>query len=94
MCRHAAGILLGLGHRRFAMLTHKSRRAGDLESEAGFIEGVRRSRHQDAEAMVIHHEETLSGVEHAVRRIRRLQFSPTRRPGPAVKANKYQEMLV
>lgn len=73
MCRHAAGLLLGLGHRRIAMLTQKSRRAGDLASEAGFVEGVKQSRHAGAEALVLHHDETIESVAHAVRRIVKLQ---------------------
>ncbi len=77
MCRHAAGVLLGLGHRRLALLTQKSRRAGDLASEAGFVEGVRQSRHPEADAMVIYHEESVSGIAQAVRRILKLQPAPT-----------------
>jgi DNA-binding LacI/PurR family transcriptional regulator len=77
MCRHAAGVLLGLGHRRLAMLTRKSSRAGDLESEAGFVEGVRQSRHADAESMVIHHAETVASAAQAVQRIINLQPAPT-----------------
>lgn len=77
MCRHAAGVLLGLGHRRLVMLTQKSRRAGDLESEAGFLDGVRQSRHPDAEALVIYHDETVASVAHAVRRIVKLRPAST-----------------
>ena len=77
MCRHAAGVLLGLGHRRLVMLTQKSRRAGDLESETGFLEGVKQSRHSDAEAAVIYHQATVVSVAHAVRRILELQPRPT-----------------
>jgi DNA-binding LacI/PurR family transcriptional regulator len=77
MCRHAAGVLLGLGHRRLVMLAHKSRRAGDLESEAGFVEGVKLSRHDDAHAAVIYHDETIGSLAHAVRRIVKLEPAPT-----------------
>ena len=77
MCRHAAGVLLGLGHRRLVMLAQKSRRAGDLESEAGFLEGVRQSPHENAEAVVIYHDESIASVAHAVRRILKLQPPPT-----------------
>ena len=77
MCRHAAGVLLGLGHRRMVMLTQKFRRAGDLESEAGFVEGVKQSRHPEAEAVVIYHDETVAGVAQAVRRIMKLKPEPT-----------------
>lgn len=77
MCRHAAGVLLGLGHRRLAMLSQKSPRAGDLESEAGFNEGVQQSRHSDATAVVIHHDGTLAGVSRAIERLRKLEPVPT-----------------
>jgi len=77
MCRHAAGVLLGLGHRQLAMVTHKSRRAGDIESEAGFLEGVRQSSHADAKALVIYHDETVASVALAVRRIVKLQPAAT-----------------
>ncbi len=77
MCRHAAGVLLGLGHRRLALVTQKSRRAGDLAGEAGFLEGVRQSRHPDADAVVIYHEESVAGVAQAVRRIFKLEPAPT-----------------
>lgn len=77
MCRHAAGVLLGLGHRRLVMLTVKSGRAGDLASEEGFLAGVRQSRRSDAEALVVHHDASVAGVAHAVRRILKLQPAPT-----------------
>ena len=77
MCRHAAGVLLGLGHRRLAMLSLRSRRAGDLESEAGFVEGVRKSRHADAEVLVINHEATVASVAHAMQRLLKLEPAPT-----------------
>jgi LacI family transcriptional regulator len=32
ICRHAAGVLLGLGHRKLALVIAKSQLAGDLES--------------------------------------------------------------
>lgn len=77
ICRHAAGVLLGLGHRRLAMLTQKSPRAGDLESEAGFQEGVQHSPRSDATAVVIHHDGSTAGVIRAVERLRKLEPRPT-----------------
>ena len=77
MCRHAAGILLGLGHRRLVMLTQKSRKAGDVASENGFVEGARQSRHENTEAVIIYHDETIASVAQAVRRILKLQPRPT-----------------
>jgi DNA-binding LacI/PurR family transcriptional regulator/DNA-binding transcriptional regulator YhcF (GntR family) len=76
-CRHAAGVLLGLGHRQLAMMMVKSPRAGDLESEAGFMEAVRQSRHPGADARVIYHDETVGGITQAVRRLLSLKPMPT-----------------
>jgi DNA-binding LacI/PurR family transcriptional regulator len=76
-CRHAAGVLLALGHRRLVMLMARTRRAGDLESEAGFLEGVRQSRHADADALMIYHDETVAGVAQASRRVLKLSVAPT-----------------
>ena len=77
MCRHAAGILLGLGHRKMAVITHKSRRAGDVESEIGFVEAVAQSSHADAESAVLYHESTPASVCSVVRRLREQQRPPT-----------------
>lgn len=76
-CRHAAGVLLSLGHRRVAMLMVKTRRAGDIESEAGFLEGVKQSRHPGTEALVISHEESAAGIAQATRRVLKLAPRPT-----------------
>lgn len=76
-CRHAAGVLLGLGHRRLAMLMVKNPRAGDLESEAGFVEAVKQSGHAGVDVRVIHHDETVAGVALAVRRLLKLTPRPT-----------------
>ncbi len=53
--RHAAGVMLAAGHRRIALLTERTGRAGDLASEAALIEAVRSSRHAGAEALVVRH---------------------------------------
>jgi DNA-binding LacI/PurR family transcriptional regulator len=76
-CRHAAGVLLGLGHRRLALLLQKSPRAGDLESEAGFNEGVQQSPHADAAVVVVHHDGTMAGISRAIERLRKLEQAPT-----------------
>lgn len=77
VCRHAAGLLLGMGHRRVALLMVKSRRAGDLESEAGFLDGIKGSRHADADAIVLYHEENVAGVAQATQRLLKLSPRPT-----------------
>jgi DNA-binding LacI/PurR family transcriptional regulator len=77
ICRHAAGVLLGLGHRRLAMLTPRSPRAGDLESEAGFREGVLQSRHGDARVVILQHDATKAGLMRTLDRLRKLESAPT-----------------
>jgi DNA-binding LacI/PurR family transcriptional regulator len=77
MCRHAAGVMLGAGHRKVALLIQKSRRAGDLESEAGFIEGVRQSPHTDAEVVIGNQEPTVAGLCNTLRRLMEQKPPPT-----------------
>jgi DNA-binding LacI/PurR family transcriptional regulator len=69
MCRHAAGVLLGLGHRKLALVITRSQLAGDLESETGFVEGVQRSSQPGASVVVARHDGTASGIGFAVRRL-------------------------
>jgi DNA-binding LacI/PurR family transcriptional regulator len=69
LCRHAAGVLLGLGHRKLALVIAKSQLAGDLESEAGFVEGVRKSSQAGAEALVCQHDGSVSGINRTLRRL-------------------------
>lgn len=77
LCRHAAGVLLGLGHRKMALLVRKSPRAGDLESEKGFLEGVRASRRTDAEGLIAYHDATVSSISAALRRLMNQRPPPT-----------------
>ncbi|MBI5693957.1 MAG: substrate-binding domain-containing protein [Verrucomicrobia bacterium] len=69
LCRHAAGVLLGLGHRRLAFLLEHTRRPGDVASEQGFLDGVRTSGHPDARALVIAHDPTVDSVCSTLRRL-------------------------
>ena len=77
ICRHAAGVLLGRGHRKVALVTQKSRRAGDIESEAGFTEGIRQSPCADTEVMIAYHDATPAGIAAAVRRLMQRKPRPT-----------------
>lgn len=90
MCRHAAGALLGQGHRRLAFLAPKTRLAGDIESEAGFLEGVTQARHADAKAIICHHDATVTGISQLVRRLMQ-QSSP---PTALLVANAYHYLTV
>jgi LacI family transcriptional regulator len=69
ICRHAAGFLLGLGHRRIALLNRESRRAGDVDSELGFLEGIRTSRRADATADLADHRDDVESVARALHRL-------------------------
>jgi LacI family transcriptional regulator len=76
-CRHAAGLLLGRGHRRIALLVQKSRLAGEKESEEGFADGVRCSPHKDVEMLVCNLDGTVAGVAGVVRRLMARRPAPT-----------------
>ena len=77
LCRHAAGVLLGAGHRQVVLLNERSGRAGDVESEAGFIAGVRESPHRDATPLVIHHEHSPASLLRALHRLLEMPRPPT-----------------
>ena len=59
VCRHAAGVLRGKGHRRIAFVVPNSNVAGDLVSEEGFREGAtRRPLPADHAALIVRHNGT------------------------------------
>ena len=77
VCRHAAGEMLRLGHRRVALFTKQSERAGDLESERGFADGVRASPQRDVEPLVVRHDGTVDGAYRTLGRMFGLTAAPT-----------------
>ena len=77
LCRHAAGVMLRLGHRRLAFFAPQSKRAGDLESERGFLSGARSSRHANVESVIAHHDGTVDGAYRALRRLFAMVARPT-----------------
>lgn len=62
VCRHAAGVLLGKGHRRIALIIPDSGIVGNIASEKGFREGVEQSPHADAKAFILRHDSTRDGI--------------------------------
>lgn len=90
MCRHAAGVLLAAGHRNLVFLAQKTRLAGDIESEAAFLEGVKTSQYPDASAQVCHHDATLTGIGLALRRL----LAQTPVPTAFLVANAYHYLAV
>lgn len=77
MCRHAAGVMLGLGHRKLALVIAKSQLAGDLESESGFVDGVQKSPQNEAEAFICRHDGSVEGIGRALRRLMGQNPAPT-----------------
>ena len=88
-CRHAAGVLLRLGHRRLALLNHASRRAGEIESEQGFLDAVRQSTH-GATAEVVYHEDGVKAVTQAFHRL----FNRAEFPSGLVVCNSYAYLTI
>ena len=77
-CRHAAGKLISLGHRRLAFFNRRSRAAGDLESEIGFSEGARQAVSEDAGwARTVYHNDSRESVVPLVERLYAAQDPPT-----------------
>jgi LacI family transcriptional regulator len=66
ICRHAAQVLLRLGHRRILLLGSASPLAGDVHSEEGFQEAFERGGHENALPSVIHHDGTVDGIRRAL----------------------------
>ncbi len=63
VCRHAAGIFLGKGHRRLALVVPNSGVAGDVASEEGFREAVAaRAQLDDARAIIVRHNGTAQHI--------------------------------
>ena len=85
MCRHATGRLIALGHRRIVFFNRRLRAAGDMESEAGLIEGVRASSQEHVEAKVVYHDDNPESVSHLVKKL----FSAPRPPTGIIVANSY-----
>lgn len=61
-CRHAVGALVQRGHRRIAFLLQENRYGGDLESEAGFREGVAAAVRREISGEIVHHDGTVEGI--------------------------------
>jgi LacI family transcriptional regulator len=89
-CRHAAGVLLALGHRRLAFLAQESPFAGDIASEAGCVEGVRSSPHPDASATICRHDASAASITQALTRL----MKPPTRPTALVVSNAFHCLTV
>lgn len=79
VCRHAAGIFLGLGHRRLAMIVPDAGLAGDLASEAGFMEGARlyAGNGKQVCSVIVRHNGTFRDITARLERIFNAPKAPT-----------------
>jgi DNA-binding LacI/PurR family transcriptional regulator len=76
VCRHAVGLLAGRRHTRLALLIQQQQYGGDLESEAGFLEGLAAAQKRGIAGEVIRHDGTQAGL------CRRLDEMLQRKPLP------------
>lgn len=74
--RHAVGRIAALGHRHIGLLLPAAAKAGDLETERGFAEGIAALR-EPGVPTVIRHDDGAPAVARAVRRLLRLAAPPT-----------------
>lgn len=62
VCRHAVGLLANRGHRDIALLIHRQRFGGDLESEHGFEEGLADARSRTITGTILRHDGSSEGI--------------------------------
>ncbi len=62
VCRHAAGIFLGKGHRHIALVVPDFGTAGDLASEESFREAIEQQGGASARALVVRHNGTAQSI--------------------------------
>ena len=91
VCRHAAGIFLGRGHRRLAFIRSDNRIAGDRASAEGFMDGITQSRHAKAKGTVIRHKDTRRDL---IRRLDGLLDSEDLRPTGILTSRPLETLMV
>lgn len=97
VCRHAAGLFLGRGHRRICLLTPRGGQAGDVASETGFTDAFSRGHGESGGAIVERHDGTVCGVRRAIERLLKRRDRPTAlivaRSAPALTALTHLQRL-
>jgi DNA-binding LacI/PurR family transcriptional regulator len=68
LCRHAAGMMLSLGHHRLGLLMWRTPRGGDIESERGFREGVAAAGAVQPVITVLQHDDSAESVDTVIKR--------------------------
>jgi DNA-binding LacI/PurR family transcriptional regulator/DNA-binding transcriptional regulator YhcF (GntR family) len=77
VCRHAAGELIRLGHRNIALIRLRTDRAGDLESDQGFLSGAQRADNSVTAHVLHYDEDTPAAIVRTLQRVMRLRNAPT-----------------
>lgn len=67
-CRHAVGLLAGLGHSRIGLVVAKNALPGDILSKEGFDEGIAAHRGDSIEGVNLYVDSTVESVFLALRR--------------------------
>ena len=75
-CRHAVGVLWRQGHRSIALFTEDSGRVGDMDSEAGFADGLRQFL-PGAKPRLIRFTPGVAGAKRALEQMIRSAGAPT-----------------
>lgn len=74
---HAAGLFLGLGHRRVALVVLRMNPADELAIKEGFLAGFQGSRRPDALVEVAYHNPSAKGVCQAIDEVLRKRKETT-----------------
>jgi len=77
LCRHAAGEMLRLGHRRLAIILPNNEKIEDVQSCLGFQAGLESSSHSDVLITREYHDQTTRGVCLLADRLLRRNQGPT-----------------
>ncbi len=91
VCRHAAGLFLGRGHRRLAFIRTDDRIAGDHASAEGFMNGITQSRHTNAKGVIVRHKDTRQDL---IYRLDKLLDSEEQRPTGILTSRPLETLMV
>lgn len=82
ICRHAAGLLIGAGHARIALILRETESAGDHYSSLGFQEAFK-SGTRPLDPMLVRYDNTMAGLRRNLDRVFLAERPPTAIIAPA-----------
>lgn len=77
VCRHAVGAILARAHTRLALLIQEPQFAGDIESEAGFQEGLKAASNPAVSGCIQRHDGTREGLLKSLDGLLQSRIRPT-----------------